>query len=834
MNIIYLLHGNDRKVSTHRRPRAFRPSLKPTLEGLEIRTLLSAPSVMAPVRATAINVLPQLNSIVTLAGTTRNVATSLGNQTVNQVLTLSTPPNLNLADPTSTTTMLVAAPNPEGFGQPVTFTALVRPTTGTGTPTGTVTFTIDGVPQPPSAVTPQASRAAVSQLTTSTLGLGTHTVTAAYSGDAMFSASTALNPVTQVVLAPTTTQLTAQPNPEGFGQPVTFTALVRPTTGTGTPTGTVTFTIDGVPQPPSAVTPQASRAAVSQLTTSTLGLGTHTVTAAYSGDAMFSASTALNPVTQVVLAPTLDPTSTTTMLVAAPNPEGFGQPVTFTALVRPTTGTGTPTGTVTFTIDGVPQPPSAVTPQASRAAVSQLTTSTLGLGTHTVTAAYSGDAMFSASTALNPVTQVVLAPTTTQLTAQPNPEGFGQPVTFTALVRPTTGTGTPTGTVTFTIDGVPQPPSAVTPQASRAAVSQLTTSTLGLGTHTVTAAYSGDAMFSASTALNPVTQVVLAPTLDPTSTTTMLVAAPNPEGFGQPVTFTALVRPTTGTGTPTGTVTFTIDGVPQPPSAVTPQASRAAVSQLTTSTLGLGTHTVTAAYSGDAMFSASTALNPVTQVVLAPTTTQLTAQPNPEGFGQPVTFTALVRPTTGTGTPTGTVTFTIDGVPQPPSAVTPQASRAAVSQLTTSTLGLGTHTVTAAYSGDAMFSASTALNPVTQVVLAPTLDPTSTTTMLVAAPNPEGFGQPVTFTALVRPTTGTGTPTGTVTFTIDGVPQPPVPLRLVNGQDQATLTTSSALNLGTHTITAAYSGDGMFSASTAFNPVTQVVRYRRVARRYSS
>lgn len=98
MNMMHLLHGSDRKVSTRRRPRAFRPSLKPTLEGLEIRTVLSAPSAMAPVQATAINVLPQLNSIVTLAGTTFNVATSLGNQTVNQALTLSTSPNP--ADPT--------------------------------------------------------------------------------------------------------------------------------------------------------------------------------------------------------------------------------------------------------------------------------------------------------------------------------------------------------------------------------------------------------------------------------------------------------------------------------------------------------------------------------------------------------------------------------------------------------------------------------------------------------------------------------------------------------------------------------------------------------------
>jgi hypothetical protein len=98
MNMMHLLHGSDRKASTRRRPRAFRPSLKPTLEGLEIRAVLSAPSALAPVHATTINMLPQLTNTVTLTGTTFNLATSLGGQTFNQTLTLSSSPNL--ADPT--------------------------------------------------------------------------------------------------------------------------------------------------------------------------------------------------------------------------------------------------------------------------------------------------------------------------------------------------------------------------------------------------------------------------------------------------------------------------------------------------------------------------------------------------------------------------------------------------------------------------------------------------------------------------------------------------------------------------------------------------------------
>jgi hypothetical protein len=84
---------------------------------------------------------------------------------------------------------------------------------------------------------------------------------------------------------------------------------------------------------------------------------------------------------------------------------------------------------------------------------------------------------------------------------------------------------------------------------------------------------------------------------------------------------------------------------------------------------------------------------------------------------------------------------------------------------------------------------------------------TSTTT-LSSSLNPSVFGQAVTFTATVS-TTGPGTPTGTVTFTIDGTAQTPVPL----SGGQATFATST-LAVGTHSVAAAYSGDNTFSGSS--------------------
>jgi virginiamycin B lyase len=84
-------------------------------------------------------------------------------------------------------------------------------------------------------------------------------------------------------------------------------------------------------------------------------------------------------------------------------------------------------------------------------------------------------------------------------------------------------------------------------------------------------------------------------------------------------------------------------------------------------------------------------------------------------------------------------------------------------------------------------------------------------------------GQPVTFTAVVSPLEIVTIPQGgSVVFTIDGLPQPPVAVSVVNGQDQATFTTS-ALTAGTHTITATYTGGPMDAASVRSNPLTETI-----------
>ena len=82
-----------------------------------------------------------------------------------------------------------------------------------------------------------------------------------------------------------------------------------------------------------------------------------------------------------------------------------------------------------------------------------------------------------------------------------------------------------------------------------------------------------------------------------------------------------------------------------------------------TTTLAVGTHTVTAVYSGDASFNGSTSPVDTTTVVLASSTTALTAAPDPTVFGQTGrSHGHRDRNRPGAGIPSGTVDF-FDGPP---------------------------------------------------------------------------------------------------------------------------------------------------------------------------
>jgi large repetitive protein len=667
-----------------------------------------------------------------------------------------------------TVTTLESSADPSVVGQPVTITATVTALSpGSGAPTGTVTFTVDGTTQAP--VTLVSGSASISLLS---LPVGAHTVTAAYSGDADDTADTSAALTQTVDQAASTAALASSVNPSVSGQSVTFTATVTSAaTGLSAPTGTVVFTLDGQAQAPVILT-----AGSAAFTATGLSVGPHTVTASYSGDTDYSADTS------TALTQTVDRAATTTALTSSPDPAQFGQAVTVTATVTPIApGSGTVTGTVTFTVDGTPQ-----TPVTLVSGSASLSPATLGAGAHTITAVYSGDGEFTASTSA-PLTQsVTQAAVTVALGSSANPSVTGQGVTITATVAPIApATAVPTGTVTVAVDGT-----ALAPVTLVAGSATVALPALAVGSHSITAVYSGDATYPVTTA------PALSQSVNQAATTTALSSSADPSAAGAPVTVTATVTAVApGAGTPTGQVVFTVDGTAQAPVAL---ASGSATLALTG--LAPGTHTVTAAYQGSTAYAASTSAA-LTQSVLPATTTTLASSVNPTVSGQNTSLTATVKPATGSTTPTGTVTFTIDGAAQAP--VTLASGKAS---LKINTLAAGTHTITATYNGNTTFG------PSTSAALTQTVNQAATTVTLSSSTNPAGTGQTVAFTAVVLPTTpGTGTPTGTVTFTIDGVAQPP--LILTSGK--AVTFKTNTLAAGTHTITATYSGDADYIASTS-------------------
>jgi uncharacterized protein (TIGR03118 family) len=98
---------------------------------------------------------------------------------------------------------------------------------------------------------------------------------------------------------------------------------------------------------------------------------------------------------------------------------------------------------------------------------------------------------------------------------------------------------------------------------------------------------------------------------------------------------------------------------------------------------------------------------------LIKTRTTVTSDGNPETKGSEVTLTALVQPTSGTGEPEGHVSFSVDGKSFPKERIDSTAH----ATITTDALAVGKHTVTATYSGDANFGASS--GSLTEVIQTP-------------------------------------------------------------------------------------------------------------------
>ncbi|MFT3792183.1 MAG: Ig-like domain repeat protein [Rudaea sp.] len=312
------------------------------------------------------------------------------------------------------------------------------------------------------------------------------------------------------------------------------------------------------------------------------------------------------------------------------------------------------------------------------------------------------------------------------------------------------------------------------------------------------------------------------------STTGLRIDTPASAVFGESLAITVTVG---AAFAPTGTVAVCLDGDSDPdffcwpqfvfPCTDLPLSPSATpgeyVATCTTSTLPVGDHSIAALFSGDALNSRSFNLSSTLTVAKAATSVGVTAiAPGSIVLGQSATVTVALSATApGAGTPSGTITIG-DGV------VSCSFSTPANDNCSITPTAPGARPITATYSGDADFLASTASGAFL-LVNEPTPTQTPTTTTLSLAPNPVATNQAVTATLAVS---GGSAPTGAnLRAPASALPAAVTGTVVVSGGGQqctATLDgagagscTLSYTTPGSYAVTASYSGDAQNAPSNA-------------------
>ncbi len=660
---------------------------------------------------------------------------------------------------------------------------------------------------------------------TPAMGLGPNQITAVYSGDQVNPASTS-EAVTVVVAQATQTTVAASVNDPVFGQPETFTATVWVAPGGVIPTGTVTFE-EGSTILGTATLSAVGSLAVASITTTALPLGTDAVTAVYSGDPDDMPSTS-QPLTVVV-----GQDATLVTLTASPNPVAIDQSVILTAVVT-ANGADTPGGSVSFA-EGSTTLGTAQLSVVNGAATATLAVpaATLGAGTNTVTAAYSGDTDDEASAATSTtVTVGSSGQLATQTTLSLMTDTSGN-VDLTATIT-SSGANSPGDTVSFYEELISsgQPPQS-NPLGAPVAVSTsngvttasytITSGTLSAGGYAIAAEYSGD---NADLGSNSGPVALTIGQSGQIATQTEVVPEYTYLNSGEADTLTAVVSSFVGGGVPTGTVTFSEGSIVLGTATLTgPTAGQGngladfATAPITTTALTGGSYTIKATYSGAPAYLQSTS-TAATITVGEPTTIGLSLSASTLTAGQEEKFTATV---TGSGStaPTGTVTFEDGGAVLWTAPLTGVNNSSATATFATSTLALGPQSITAVYGGDQSNQASTsapvdfAVGSLTQNVTQTALKPPTGT---LNANQPVNLSANVSIVLTPNGSAATEPPGGTVTFLDGSTSLGCVGLDEVPGGNATSFT--STINLDGSTLTdtqTVNTASGVASASASWN-----------------
>jgi subtilase family serine protease len=369
--------------------------------------------------------------------------------------------------------------------------------------------------------------------------------------------------------------------------------------------------------------------------------------------------------------------------------------ITYTAKV---TGTGTyPTGNVTFALGNNALETVTLQPTGgcstggicTEVATYTYAPGTLAVGSYTITATYASTEENYASVSAQTSLQVIKAGSAvdaTALTVSPGSLAAGSAsVTFAARVS--SATGTPSGTVTFTLNGSYQ---GICSLSGGACSIGIPAAAVTGGTYSVVAVYSGSATYASSTA--PAAKLTVNP-----AATMVVESGTSSVTVGGDATLTAVVsRPSGYAGVPTGTVQFSSDS--QVLGTAPLDSTGKALLREAVNGVPAGTYSVVASYLGDASDRASKSSALKVVVTKAETEVTLDASANPVTEGTTLSLTATVTHACCTTTaPTGTVTLlngtkTLDTLSL--------SGGSATASISTAGLTPGTYNFVAKYSGD--------------------------------------------------------------------------------------------------------------------------------------
>jgi hypothetical protein len=773
-----------------------------------------------------------------------DLASGLGS--VNAANLVSAWSNLTL---TATNTSLGALSKSFVHGTGVRIISNVTPESGAGTPTGSLLLESEskGVSTPILAATLNNGRY---EATVSTLPGGSYSLTAHYAGDSTYSASTSA-PLALTVTPEASTATATAWAPSRFSilgrHPIVEVTGVELGTnfylqvqlagasGKGIPTGTVTL-FNGTTAIGTYPVNNTGEIYIpcGPYTACDYAPGVYNFTASYSGDASFNPTTTVfAPFTisqgplnyEAFLSNQTPPAGSTVICTVYFGYDPAVLPTGTVTLNRSDTGAVLATGTINSSGD-------AVIPFVAAA------------GTYWVTATYSGDANYS-NGILEEYEQLITATagataSKVTLVSAASKASLGQRTAFTITVTPSaakSGAPTPTGTVTF-----------YSPAGQATNPIQLTGGAVttfyewdSAGTQQLNAVYSGDANYAGSTSSFATVAVAQGnPTLTLSALASYVAVGGQSSVTG---TLTSTIA-STGAVAPTGSVQF-YDSVGGAAAVAigTAQALNTGNGSSILATLApylsTGVNTVTAVYSGDSNW-ASVPSNAVTITVTTPGFVA-TETPNPLVLtaGSSAAVTVATQSILGYS---GTVAVSCGGtLPVGVSCSPASIAAGGTGSITLTSIAPGTSTGTSAsargfWGASGLVSAACLLFlclprrmrriglPVFLLIAGLGVGLTgcggsaksATTVALTSANTKTASGSAVDLTATLSSNNKT---TGTVTF-YDGTTSIGTSTNLSNGV--ATLSTTS-LSVGTHALTAVYSGDSNNLASGSSSTLEQAV-----------